>query len=163
MELRLALEAKRSGGNAATIRLVLSPSPITGVRDVAVGEQKVGLKPKGLWYSCGDAWKQWVRSEMPDKFERYKHQYELTLNPSKMLFLRSKRDVKAFEAKYLVSVSDDPADADMAFVDWAAVAADYGGIEICSDAPQGRFWYSGWDVPSGAVWSQQAVKDLRPV
>ena len=44
-------------------RVFRSPKPFTGFRPVS--GQGHDFKPKGLWYSCGSAWDDWCRYEMP--------------------------------------------------------------------------------------------------
>jgi hypothetical protein len=51
-------------------------------------------------------------------------------------------------------------------IDWKKVAKEYSGIEICPYIGEQRLkfsWYYPWDVASGCVWDNSAVKSINLV
>ena len=123
--------------------------------------EKAGYKPQGLWYGCGDSWIEWTKSEQPDWLEKSKYLYEISTTPS-VLVIDTPEKFKAFEEKY---VDNGPnADKFSNWIDWARVAKDYDGIEICPYRDEFRMesdWYYTWDVASGCIWSPSGIKDIK--
>jgi hypothetical protein len=139
-------------------RVFRSPKPFTGFRPVS--GQKVGFKPKGLWYSCGSEWDDWCRYEMPQGITGSPHVYRIEVNLSRMLVIRNDDDFESFVSKYRVFKSG------FGLIDWPRVARDYDGIEICPYQQQRRMssdWYYPWDVASGCIWGSGAFKSVEPV
>lgn len=128
-----------------------------------VDQDGYGLKPLGLWYSIGDSWIEWCRSEMPDWVKP--HNFILDLDMSRVLLIASKSDIVDFQRRYGASVGVPG--VHLMRPDWRRVAKDYCGIEVnpyfrdlsftCAD----YLWYYGWDVPSGCVWDKSAVKSVK--
>ena len=84
--------------------------------------------------------------------------YELEVNLSRILVLRTEKDFRAFRPKY----------APDGMVDWGKVGQDYDGIEICPYQPKFRDdfdfdWYYPWDVASGCIWGAGAFKSAELV
>jgi hypothetical protein len=124
----------------------------------------VHLKPKGLWYSCNDEWKEWVVWEMPQWWESYNFKYDIQVDLSTMLVIRSMPEILEFERKYV----DQNSRLGPGFkaINWEAVANDYSGIEICpyqSEARYGTDWYYGWDIGSGCIWDPSAFVSVKEV
>jgi hypothetical protein len=144
-------------------RRTFSTNPITEIKDTA-SEQKVGPKPRGLWYECGDEWHQWLKYEMPHWLADANHRYELKLDYSKMKVIRNERELDAFHDKYKTS---EPGGYGRRGIDWPRVAREYDGVEICPYVVSRRMspvdWYYGWDVASGCVWRKRAVLAIREV
>lgn len=143
--------------------------------------QKVGEKPKGLWYSFGKQWmhflQDWDESrEYLDKtVNKDKNIYKLTIDLSKVCALRSKKHIDQFIKKYgqmnhVYNIMQ---------INWENVSRDYSGIEIPNyhslsmrnwheyDKLYYRlyFWLYTWDVSSGCVWNKDAIinfKKLEP-
>ena len=114
-------------------------------------KQVTDMKPKGLWYSFQNEWKEWVKNEMPHWLGEY--EYLVNLNDSKVLELKSPKDINQFNKKYgkekIVSV-----------IDWHKVSQEYDAIEINPYQWSLRhelLWYFGWDVSSGCVWNFEKV------
>ena len=121
-------------------------------------------KPKGLWYAVGAEWIDWCKDEMPhwigDKF----YKIEIT---DKVLRITNVDEFKWFCDKFgyfpeyykHTSLANHYID-----IDWMKVAEEYPGIEI---APHQYSlcheynWYYGWDVASGCVWDESAIKSLK--
>ncbi len=140
-------------------RVFRSHKPFAGFRSVSV--QKDGFKPKGLWYSCGSAWDDWCRNEMPHWITKSPHVYRIKVNLSRMLVIRNASDFGAFEVRYLTYTSSG-----YQLINWEAVARDYDGIEICPYQSKFRRvadWYYPWDVASGCIWGPGAFKSVEPV
>ena len=138
-------------------RVFRSPKPFTGFRPVS--GQKVGLKPRGLWYSCGSSWDDWCRWEAPEWITRSPYVYRIEVNLSRMLVIRTAEDFEDFESKYMVGHQG------MSMIDWGAVERDYDGIEICPYLSRFRYvdWYYGWDVASGCIWGSGAFKSVEAI
>jgi len=139
-------------------RLFRSPKLFGGFRSVS--GQKVGFKPNGLWYSCGSAWDDWCRYEMPER-AKAPFLYQLEVNLPRIITIRNESDFKDFESKYKV-----PHVTGMGVIDWKAVARDYDGIEVCPYQKQRRMssdWYYPWDVASGCIWGPGAFKSAELV
>jgi len=146
-------------------RIVYSPSPITSFRDVKQESRgREYAKPKGLWYACGKDWKRFVQSEMPTWADEYTHKYLLDVNLSRMCVIRTEEEMEAFHIKYSYRAS--PSAVVPNAIDWAEVARDYDGIEICPYQWEFRMsysWYYPWDVASGCIWRRGAFKGVTEV
>ncbi len=138
-------------------RVFYSSQPYTSFRNIQqISSDSVADKPRGLWYSCGDGWKEWVQFEMPSLFNNYNHLYEITLNPERILFISDNANFNMFQDKDGIQGRWE------IMIDWPAVSRDYAGIEICPYFPKKRdiSWYYPWDVASGCVWSKDGVLDI---
>ena len=127
-------------------------------------EGNVHMKPKGLWYSCNESWKEWVTFDMPQWWESYNFKYDIRVNLNSMLVIRTMEELLAFEQKY--SAVNSPFGPGFKVIDWGAVANDYAGIEICPYHYDARFssdWYYGWDVASGCIWDSSALVTVSEV
>jgi len=122
--------------------------------------KKLGMnvKPKGLWFACGDDWKEWVRGEMGDDWlESYKYEYIAELDESKLIVLETVKDIKEFNDQF-------SGDDKFYSIDWDKVKKDTGksGIFIktpnIAKARQKYIWYSTFDICSVAVWKKDAIK-----
>ena len=144
-------------------RVIYSPKPITTVRAVAQQKEDAITEPNGLWYSCDGDWKRFVQTGMEWAIKSYNHKYLIELNLSRMCVIRNEEEIKDFHDKYSFKVSGYSEG-----IDWAAVARDYDGIEICPYQYDARFkfglsWYGSWDVASGCIWSPRALKSIVEV
>lgn len=81
-----------------TARIVLSNEEQIYPRTVPISEQKIGMKPKGLWYGFGESWLEWIRMEMPHWEKKYAH--FLKVIPYKILQISSYKELLAFEEEY---------------------------------------------------------------
>ncbi len=133
-------------------------------------KQKIGAKPNGLWYECQDGssenWKDFCTTGFSSGY-KYDGTYNIALNDYEILFIPNEH---YFEKFYKMYSTNHPADPDGTkgldkMIDWPRVANDYAGIEICPYLDSKRmdddsFWYYGWDVASGCVWSPAGIKEL---
>lgn len=146
---------------AETDRVVMSPSPLRELREVAPPlEVHQYQKPHGLWYACGNAWLQWVLHEMPEWLKGYRYVYQLEVRPEKMCVIRTDRAFADFEQTYKAWRSEA--------INWGDVYDDYAGIEICPYRWERRMaygsgWYYTWDVASGCIWDPIAVKSIKEI
>jgi hypothetical protein len=150
-------------------RVVYSPKPITSFRNVRQGKNYSQWdKPKGLWYSFGKDWKEFVQIESLDKV--YPHKYLLEVNLNRMYVIRTEKELLEFTEKYgyqeKMKMYDDYVIS--WGIDWIKVSRDYDGIEICPKIPKTRQtqdyrWYEFWDVASGCIWGKGAIKDFTEV
>ena len=144
-------------------RVFYSPKPFEGFRSVRQDRKPTWHKPKGLWYSCGNSWKDFVNNEMGG-MDRYSYMYEIEINPSRMLIIKDSKSFLAFEREFLI---EDPTDLiSDGVIDWFRVNQRYDGIEICPYLAQFRmdhFWYYTWDVASGCIWGRGAIKKVTEI
>jgi hypothetical protein len=138
----------------------------TSVRDILSTEQdksnvRLSGKPNGFWYSCGDDWLRFLKSEMPDKLKYRLYVYEVEIDMPKILSLKDGIDLDVFTEKYKDNYSKFGK-----IIDWRKVSEEYSGIEICPYVGSRRMkltWYYGWDVASGCIWDKSAIKSLKLV
>lgn len=124
----------------------------------------IHMKPKGLWYSCNDEWKNWVMYEMPQWWESYNFKYNIQIDMSRMLIIRTEEELLAFEQEYISTGS--PFGPGFKVIDWSKVANNYTGIEICPYQQGARYssdWYYGWDIASGCIWDPSAFVSVEEV
>ena len=151
------------------MRVHMSKTPIA-LRNVSIS-QKTDMKPKGLWYGFGNAWLEWVRSEMPDW--EGNHIYHVIFPDSKnMLKIKNVLEIMEFTKEYSITndklrdyFGDGLAQAygihQTMYIDWEKVSKKYEGIEIYPylyNARNQLMWYYGWDVASGCVWNFSNVE-----
>ena len=138
-------------------KVFVSPEAFEGVRPVT--QKSSGLKPTGLWYSCGDEWVEWLESEMPSWLNRVNYLYRIEVNQERILTLRNPKDFEFLKDNFN---SDDGFG-----VNWKKIQDEgYAGIEICprqSSIKQNYdyLWYSGWDVASGCIWDPAGIKGFK--
>ena len=140
-------------------RVFDSPVPFGEFRNVQQETSGYPRKPEGLWYSCGESWKEWIEQEGLGRRLDYKHRYEIQINKNTMYMIATLEELDAFHKRYKIRGKfGDPA------IDWKAVQDDgYAGIEICPYQWKRRtayFWYYGWDVASGCIWDKSAIKGV---
>ena len=139
-------------------KVFISKTPYTEFRNV---QQKKPphpmVKPQGLWYGCGDAWVEWVRSEMPDWLEESSYLYEVKTD-GKVLKISDDAGFEELEAGFGIQSPFGR------LIDWELIQKEgYGGIEICPYNWQRRMssnWYYGWDVASGCIWDSSSIQDV---
>lgn len=125
--------------------------PLEVLPDVRQGST---FKPVGLWYSVGNEWAEWCKSE---GFRDTDAQtcYRLEVDESKILRLTTPEEILAFTAEYSIGT-------EFWGIDWARLAGEYGGIEIAPYSWELRYdnrtsWYYTWDVASGCLWDPEAL------
>lgn len=127
--------------------------------------QEIGHKPKGFWYSVDRDWERWCESEMPE-WLKDTHLNNITLGAENMIFIRTLGELDAFHLKFGAPLSGRESywGKRSYYLDWAAVAREYDGIEIAPyqwerrlDGPVSN-WYYTWDCASGVVWRPKGIK-----
>lgn len=123
-------------------------------------------KPKGLWVSVDgeNDWPSWCQSEMPgwmDGVTRYR--VALAAEP-RILFLPTPFDLDLFTERF--GRERDQRGCYAIYIDWPAVAAEYGGIIIAPYHWSRRMtdrtsWYYGWDCASGCIWNADAIARIE--
>ena len=142
-------------------RVFYSPKPFGRLKPVRQEKTPSFGKPKGLWYSCGNSWKDFVENEMGG-MGGYSYMYEIEINPSKMLIINDHKSFLAFNDEFSLP---DPRGYDDV-IDWYRVSQKYDGIEICPYMRKFRmshFWYYSWDVASGCIWGSGAIKKVKEI
>lgn len=133
-------------------------------------------KPKGLWVSVDEEWKEWCEGESFG-LERLACQTEVILHPeANILRLSTIEEVGDFTKKYLNAKSPmlkfnkeyiyDQAQWDLWAIDWEKVMSEYQGIILAPYMWECRFslmWYGTWDCASGCIWDVKAIKELVPM
>jgi hypothetical protein len=118
-------------------------------------------KPRALWFACGDAWKQFIIGEgMPDDWlNSYKYEYTAELDESKLIILKTAKDIKEFNDQF-------SGDEDFYSIDWdkAKKVTGKSGIFIKNphifSSRQKYMWYASFDICSVAVWKKDAIKSF---
>jgi len=118
-------------------------------------------KPKGLWYSIGNSWAEYIYSEIPDKIDFYNYLYEIKVT-NKIKIINTIEEAIEFSKKY-----GDSNGYTTEGVDWGEVAKDYSGIEIKDPYNFSRIeynqllWMYGWDIPSGCIWDKSGIESIE--
>jgi hypothetical protein len=144
-------------------RMVMSKISIEKLKFPVYQLNNIVNKPEGLWYGFGSSWVDWVKSEMPGWEGKF--YYLLEVNESKILQLKNILQLEAFTEQY--GVQDDLLKEFKFFIiDWKKVSKKYSGIEINPYIHEARFkltWYYPWDVASGCIWKEDAIKSFEEI
>ena len=134
-----------------------------------VGQEEADTKPAGLWYGCGTGWLEFASSEFESGLGKYV--YKLDIDYSKVLRISEDGQLLKFTSEFKAPLRDyekifKGEGKRVSNIDWGKVASKYGGIEINPYIPGLRLdhrtsWYYGWDVASGCLWNQSALKKLE--
>ena len=127
-----------------------------------------GPKPlRTLWFSCGDAWENLAESEMPDSYlKNLKYKYEAKIDETKLLILKTVKDIKEFTDKYSIADEERP-DLTSASIDWNRVRSETGksGIYVpnanLKAARKKYLWYYSFDICSVAIWNGDAILSMK--
>ena len=124
------------------------------------------IKPIGLWYGYGSEWIDFAMapenkglSGMVLKSEYF---YELDVhytsveNPdkNKVLLLKNYDDLNKLSK--LINGEINRVGGIM-MANWDAVSSLFGGLEVTDELDS----YFGWDIPSGCIWSEKAIKNIK--
>jgi hypothetical protein len=114
------------------------------------------IKPRGLWYSIGDEWIEWVRKNMPEWEHSYNH--TIVVDESKLLIISTFIELEAFISAYK---------KDEYNIDWKAIRSRYMGIEFRNygDIRHRTFdkfnilytFYWGLDCSCGCIWNMNCI------
>ena len=120
-------------------------------------------KPKGLWYSFGRAWTEFLfddtESWSTQRLIQITHIYELDLDFKKVCEVCNKKDFDDFEDK--VSIRNK------SYINWSKVSRHWSGIDVryCRDkaiyGDDWSPWYNDWDVSSGCIWNRDAIRSIK--
>jgi len=149
-------------------------------------EQKTRRKPRGIWFSHGTEWFDFLVGIKDDDWgeERlsiYKRVLLFEFHKQDFLVLNTIEDVSDFVREFMVDPFEwDKADKDgcseqdfaarVGITDWSRVAAQHKGIVVAnpkllhsSDTGDyiSPFW--GWDVTGGCVWDLSAIKEYEQI
>jgi hypothetical protein len=135
-------------------RIILCSSLYKGWKKVNKSNAGIG-KPAGMWYSVGSSWIDWCISEQDNWITKYI--YEVNVDHSIMLVIDDVLKFDEFQQKYRANTEY------FGDLDWDKVAKDYSGVEIApyiwgKRLKDDSFWYYGWDVASGVIWDEKALK-----
>ena len=145
-------------------KVFVSDKPYTSFRNVRQETPAHSMiKPKGLWYSCGDSWAEFSKQTWDQV--RGNHLYGLELGDS-VLQISTEEELDQFIDRFLTPGQFGKV------LDWKKVQDEgYAGVEICPynwEARQRalngdpRFeWYYTWDVASGCIWDSKGVKSVK--
>jgi hypothetical protein len=137
---------------------VMSEKKLAGVRNVPDQLDGPEWKPKGFWFASDSEWVDWVENEAPHW--KGDNLYTVEVDESKCLVLNDIDDLYRFSNKYGVQGSVGT------MINWNKVANDYSGVIIPNYIHEARMnsrtdWYYTWDVGSGCVWDNSAIKNVE--
>ena len=133
-------------------------------------DQLIGnLKPRGLWYSLDEHWREWCESEWPERI--FPNNFELEIITDKILVINSLSDAYKLTEKYKDDdLSTDLSTVGVKIIDWSKLTKDYSGVEfpdfwklkqqLYSTPHIILIWVYSIDVPSGCIWDLSAVKKI---
>lgn len=144
-------------------RIVLSsyrqPPIATPIKnqDVSVDPYHGGKPTGGIWYSYGNEWIDYAFNNSLGHLRMFVH--ELFIETSKIVKIHDQKSKEDFEAKYGKKVSNGPY-GDL-LINWPQVVKDYSGVEVIKNGLTGDTWQTYWDIPSGCIWDQSAIRDSK--
>lgn len=107
-------------------------------------------KPRGLWLSVDEGWKEWCQDESFN-LDGLVHSTEFDVrDDARILRIQTLLDLDIFHRDH----AHREAYGDS--IDWAFVAERYDGILIAPYIWQRRLeysWYYGWDCASACIWN----------
>jgi hypothetical protein len=150
-----------------------SPAPIALLnaledRSSQLRREAAGGKPWGLWFSPGDAWKEYSERRalagdwcLEDVRDRLRHKTQVIIYPgAKVLRLENAAEMDNFTRDWAVNGGRA--------IEWVRFAQHWDGIVIAPHCPdrsrqESTLWYKDWDVPSGCIWRPRAIAGLQPL
>ena len=129
------------------------------LNDIDCKKQTPGFKPTGLWLGAGNAWLNWMQSEMPEWNKEYKYMYKCYLKRNiNMFHINTFSALKRFTAKYGIV-------SKFTVIDWPRVCQDYDGIMVTnynkilepSVDKLELLWFRTYDIDSACIWKPSAV------
>tara|TARA_R110002020_G_scaffold287847_1_gene503409 strand:+ start:223 stop:744 length:522 start_codon:yes stop_codon:yes gene_type:complete len=141
-------------------RIIMSEEEIITPRNTL--QKKEGFKPRGLWYALGSEWWDWMEREMPKWIDDYNFVFKLELHEDMILKLGHDISHSEFEELYGIVKYGDGVVSD---INWFKVQLDLMkenkyGIEIIAPFGSIGSWLRPWDISSGCVWGEKAIKDI---
>ncbi len=146
---------------------------VHSTRAVALGSilptlrQQLGPKPKGLWWAVGDAWIDWCIGE-GFRVDSLRNTFRLDVDDSKLLVIGRDMTLDKFDREFAAEMDfEKRAGTRLRYsIDWPKVAERWSGIEIPVYSWAHRhelMWYYGWDVASGCLWKQDALRGVKKI
>jgi len=131
-------------------------------KNIPVSAQPIDFKPKGLWFSFGTQWIDFLDRSMFTREEvsnLLQHVYDIKTNDSKILTIGMENESLFLETYGVEN------DSDIMDVDWKKVASDWSGVEILINPRElnERWLWSTWDIPSGCVWDISGIKSITKI
>lgn len=143
-------------------------------------EKRYGIKPYGLWYSCGPSWLEAYyfkrlgidpsRTKQTYMLGGYtNYLYSFKINKSKFLKINNKQKIIKFSKGLWPTLKDYIIkNKDYKIIDWLKIYNKYHGFEVCPyyyDFQKTMYnkswlWYDGLDAASGCVWN---IRDIISV
>ena len=179
-------KAKISLGNRRIVVSKYRQPPIaTPIKnqDIKI-DHHYGRKPiGGLWYGIGSGWLDFAYNNVPTMIHMFIH--ELILDTNKIAIINSKASNDNFEKRYgfefyftddgkkgkknFIKLNDKEKTISEPFdkihpetlMNWPDVEKEYFGVEISGGGLKSYQWQEYWDLPSGVIWNQSAVKNTR--
>ncbi len=137
---------------------VLSKSRIKNIRSTPSEEQKIEFKPKGFWFGIQDSWVDWIEGEAPHW--KQDNLYSVEVDEDKCLVINTLEELVKFHNTYRTNTSYGE------MINWSIVADQYSGVIIKEYFWEKRtdyMWYYTWDVASGCIWDNTAVKSVNQI
>lgn len=139
-------------------RIVNTNSTI--IRKIDVTDQlDISSKPKGMWYSIGTEWLDYVRDNLPNREEQ--NVLRVDIDEWRMCILKTYQEKKDFENKYGLKSQWGEKNNTIDQIDWTRVGEDYSGIEIINPWGDIGHWLNPWDISSGCIWKPNAIKSYE--
>lgn len=139
-------------------------------------------KPRGLWVSVDEAWKEWSEMEEFNLDSLQSVQRVEVKEDNNILWISNEEEFDEFTKAYIYKSLEEEdlkrmtEKLDLPLLeffneqrglDWARVKEDYSGIIISPMLASKRFqdgvftWYYGWDVPSGCIWGLNDISSFE--
>lgn len=138
--------------------------PILQLRNRRQNHQ-YSLKPRGLWVSVDDSWKDWC-TENAEEFLGELTYVVATSEKAHILYINTKEDIETFYNHYRRRGQPWDNLHMAAPIAWDELAKDYDGIIInpwswgIGFGTIGMTWYMAWDCSSGCIWNKRAIKSI---
>lgn len=128
-------------------------------KNVPINEQRIHFKPKGLWFSFGTEWIDFLNYSYLGNNYSLQHVYDIKTNDSKILTIGMENESLFLETYGVEN------DSDIMNVNWKKVASDWSGVEILINPRElnKRWLWSTWDIPSGCIWDISGIKSINKI
>ncbi len=134
------------------------------------------MKPRGLWYSCGNAWLHYANRELSNTYDDI---YRLMINMTEIYVIDSENKLNVFVERFgIIKQRSKPESNDSlgmlvwrlgnpeqkySYINWSTVSLHYKGIEVNpfvhrnTNASIHHTWYDSFDVSSGCIWDLSCI------
>ena len=143
--------------------------------------QKIDRKPRGLWFSIGTEWFDWLTSQDEwgtERLEIYSRAVVFDVDYTDVLIVNTVEQMDAFINEFVLAYDTKDPDPEyqkimacvMGMYNWEAVKNRYKGIMVTNK----RLMYQmdnyelvspfyGWDVIGGCIWDLSVISGLKQV